>query len=127
MRRVLNAYLQFIEQDTSDSLIVAATNNPYILDQALFRRFDDVLHYHLPNDVEIMRLIENRLGSFRAKALDLKTCAGLAESLSHAEVARACDDAIKEAILADRDSVTVSLLKKMIEERLSAYKASEKG
>lgn len=53
MRRVLNAFLQFIEQDTSDSLIVAATNNPHILDQALFRRFDDVLHYHLPEKVEL--------------------------------------------------------------------------
>ena len=61
MRRVLNAFLQFIERDESDSLIVAATNNPRILDQALFRRFDDVLHYHLPEKAEIERLIDNRL------------------------------------------------------------------
>ena len=127
MRRVLNAFLQFIEQDTSDSLIVAATNSPRILDQALFRRFDDVLHYHLPDCVEIRRLIENRLGSFRTKSMKLDACAELAVSLSHAEVAQACDDAIKEAILADRKSVTATLLKKMIEERLSAYRASEKG
>jgi SpoVK/Ycf46/Vps4 family AAA+-type ATPase len=41
MRRVLNALLQFIEQDASDSLIIGATNNPSLLDRALFRRFDD--------------------------------------------------------------------------------------
>lgn len=48
MRRILNSFLQFIEQDASDSIIIAATNNQKILDQALFRRFDDVLHYDLP-------------------------------------------------------------------------------
>ena len=50
MRRVLNSFLQFIEQDTSDSLIVAATNSPRLLDRALFRRFDDVLYYSRPDE-----------------------------------------------------------------------------
>jgi SpoVK/Ycf46/Vps4 family AAA+-type ATPase len=43
IRRVLNSFLQFLENDDSDSLIVAATNNPQLLDAALFRRFDDVI------------------------------------------------------------------------------------
>ena len=124
MRRVLNAFLQFIERDSSDSLIVAATNNPRILDQALFRRFDDVLHYHLPEKAEIERLIENRLGAFRSNKMHLETSAKIAESLSHAEIAQACDDAIKETILADRKTVTATLLKKMLQERRSAYKSS---
>ncbi len=125
MRRVLNSFLQFIERDTSDSLIVAVTNNPNILDQALFRRFDDVLHYHLPEKVEIERLIANRLGSFRSNEMGLETSVNMAESLSHAEITRACDDAIKETILADRKIVTATLLKKMLQERRSAYQASK--
>ena len=48
MSRILNSFLQFIEQDSSDSIIIAATNNQKLLDQALFRRFDDVLHYSMP-------------------------------------------------------------------------------
>ena len=127
MRRVLNSFLQFIERDSSDSLIVAATNNPRILDQALFRRFDDVLNYHLPEKAEIGRLIENRLGSFRSNKMQLEASAKIAESLSHAEIAQACDDAIKEAILADRKTVTATLLKQMLQERRSAYKASTRG
>lgn len=124
MRRVLNAFLQFIERDTSDSLILAATNNPRILDQALFRRFDDVLHYRLPERAEIARLIENRLGSFRSKSVPLENSIKIAASLSHAEITQACDDAIKETILADGKSVTATLLKKMLQERRSAYEAS---
>ncbi len=127
MRRVLGSFLQFIERDSSDSLIVAATNTPRILDQALFRRFDDVLHYHLPGKDEIQRLIENRLGSFRSKKMRLKTSAQIAESLSHAEIAQACDDTIKETILTDRKTVTATLLKQMLQERQSAYKASTRG
>ena len=126
MRRVLNAFLQFIERDNSDGLIVAATNNPYILDQALFRRFDDVLYYRLPEQEEIVRLIENRLGSFRAKTMPLEAAAKMADSLSHAEIARACEDAIKEAILDDRKTVTATLLKQMLRERRAAYTAPTK-
>lgn len=126
MRRVLNAFLQFIERDNSDSLIVAATNNPRILDQALFRRFDDVLYYRLPEQEEIVRLIENRHGSFRAKKMPLEATAKMADSLSHAEITQACEDAIKEAILDDRKTVTATLLKQMLRERRDAYTAPTK-
>lgn len=121
MRRVLNSFLQFIERDESDGLIVAATNSPRILDQALFRRFDDVLHYGLPEAPEIERLISCRLGAFRRKGMRLASVSKAAETLSHAEVAQACDDAIKECILEDQGSVSLALLKKMLVERRSAY------
>jgi len=49
IRRVLNSFLQLLEKDTSNSLIVAATNHPEMLDRALFRRFDDVIEYGLPD------------------------------------------------------------------------------
>ncbi len=127
MRRVLNAFLQFIERDSSDSLIIAATNNPRILDQALFRRFDDTLHYHLPEKPEIKQLIENRLGSFLPQNKSLEASTKAALSLSHAEIGQACDDAIKDTILTDQEIVKLPLLKKMLQERHSAYKPSTRG
>ena len=63
MRRVLNSFLQFIEQDSSDSMMIAATNSPKLLDRALFRRFDDVMYYEQPGEDERKRLIENALGT----------------------------------------------------------------
>ncbi len=127
MRRVVNSFLQFIEKDSSDSLIVAATNNPRILDQAFFRRFDDIMHYRLPLKPEITRLIENRLGSFHPKKMQLDVSVKAAESLSHAEIAQACNDAIKETILLNRKTVTATLLKEMLGERRSAYRDSIRG
>ena len=49
IRRVLNSFLQFLENDDGPSLIIAATNHPELLDKALARRFDDVIVYALPN------------------------------------------------------------------------------
>lgn len=119
MRRVLNSFLQFIERDHSDSLIIAATNNLELLDQALFRRFDDVIHYQLPTDQEKMQLLKNRLnGNISQKDIDLI----LPEltSLSHAEINQACLDAIKESVI-NEVKISPDLVIKTIRERKSAY------
>ncbi len=57
IRRILNSFLLMIEQDDSNSVIVAATNHPDILDEALFRRFDDVVEYHVPSKAEVQALL----------------------------------------------------------------------
>jgi SpoVK/Ycf46/Vps4 family AAA+-type ATPase len=121
MRRVLTSFLQFIENDTSDNLIVAATNNLRLLDRALFRRFDDVLHYDLPGEEERSRLIANLLGTFYDERFPLAKAVAVAEGLSHAEINRACRDAIKSAILSNRSRVTLDSLIKLLKERHAAY------
>jgi len=127
MRRVLNTFLQFIEQDRSDSFIVAATNSVKLLDQALFRRFDDVLYYDYPTQSEIIQLIENRMSGFcDCSSYSVYEVAELSKRLSHADITKACDDAIKEAILSDQNTVAPELLRKMITERLSVYDWGEK-
>ncbi len=119
MRRVLNSFLQFIERDHSDSLIIAATNNLELLDQALFRRFDDVIHYQLPSEVEKIQLLRNRLNGNLSQN-DINSILPELDSLSHAEINQACLDAIKTSIIAD-SKVTPDLVIKTIQERKSAY------
>ncbi len=120
MRRVLNAFLQFIEQDTSDSLIIAATNSPELLDHALFRRFDDVLHYFQPDDEERRRLIANVLSDFMPSRLAWKSLILESRGLSHAEIDTACRDAIKRAVLDDRARVTSADVRAMLRDRAMA-------
>lgn len=121
MRRVLNAFLQFIEQDESDSLIVAATNNPSLLDHALFRRFDDVLHYHKPTENERQHLMENVLGTFLEARIAWKKVLEASDGLSHAEIDHACRDSIKTAILSDNKKINAIQLLEALNLRHGAY------
>lgn len=122
MRRVLNALLQFIEQDASDSLIIGATNKPALLDRALFRRFDDVLTYNVPDAPSRQRLMTNILGPYKLKGMAWKTVLTESDGLSHSEIAHACQDAIKEAILNDRHSVNKDSLIKVLRERSQTHR-----
>ena len=124
MRRILNSFLQFIEQDTSESLIIAATNNQKLLDQALFRRFDDVLHYSLPTDDEIQRLFEYKLVSYDSHFIISDTLIHDAKGLSHAEIVKVCEDAIKSSILNSR-SITKEEISALLHERKTVYSCKE--
>lgn len=115
IRRVLNSFLQFLEQDESDSLIIAATNLEAILDDALFRRFDDFIRYQLPGEDERRTLIKNRLSSFKLTKRDVEQTALAADGLSHAELCRACDQAAKLAVLSDRRDIKTSELERAIQ------------
>jgi AAA+ superfamily predicted ATPase len=121
MRRVLNALLQFIERDTSESMIVAATNSPQLLDRALFRRFDDVLIYTLPEERDRKRLIENALSSFLSESFDWKSILAASETLSSAEIFQACCDGLKDAILQDRTFVSSDSLVLALHDRRNSH------
>ena len=119
MRRVLNSFLQFLEADDSDSLILAATNHQEILDPALFRRFDDVIRYGLPEPEHIERLAKNRLNMFRLNRVRWNDVRVAATGLSYAEVARACNEAAKSAVLQDLNDISTELFVSAIKERSS--------
>jgi SpoVK/Ycf46/Vps4 family AAA+-type ATPase len=117
IRRVLNSFLQFLERDDSDSIVVAATNFVGMLDEALFRRFDDVIEYDLPDEATVRRLIQNRLASFDLDDVKWETVKVAARGLSHAEAARACDDAARSAIMAGGRVITNKSLTQALRSR----------
>ena len=119
IRRVLNSFLQMIEQDRSHSLVVAATNHPAILDSALFRRFDDVLHYELPEMSQIVSLLEARLSDAVTDGIQWQRLAELAAGLSYAEITRASNEALKDALIHERSKVRESDVQTMLKERKS--------
>ena len=117
IRRVLNSFLQMIEQDRSHSLIISATNHAEILDHALFRRFDDVLHYALPTEPQIAVLLRTRLKDLSAQAVSWNRLAKTAAGLSYAEVTRSTDEVLKEAIINNREHVTEEEINRSLVER----------
>lgn len=120
MRRILNSFLQFIEQDKSGSIIFGATNNIKIIDSALFRRFDDIIHYSIPNEEEIKSLIILKLSKFLDK-FNFDKVAVIAKGLSHSEITNACNDALKEIILTNKKVISQKLLIQMLKDRKANY------
>ena len=119
IRRVLNSFLQMIEQDRSHSLVVAATNHAAILDSALFRRFDDILQYELPDASQVVRLLRARLSGSVAKGTRWQSLAEVAAGLSYAEITRASNEALKDALIHERAKVREKDVQAMLEERKS--------
>ncbi len=120
IRRVLNSFLQFLEQDTSDSVVVAATNHPKLLDRALFRRFDAVIEYRLPSSDVAQRVMRARLARLDTSDVDWSAIGDAAARLSHAELTRACELAAKDALLAQRKRIGTTELMDALNERRAA-------
>ncbi len=121
IRRVLNSFLQFLEQDESDSLVLGATNYVGLLDRALFRRFDALLEYALPTADVAARVMRTRLGLLDTSSLNWDAAAKAADGLSHAEITMACDQAAKDAILDHSTAVRDSDLAFALEERSNTH------
>lgn len=120
IRRVLNSFLQFLENDDGPSLIVAATNHPELLDKAVFRRFDDVISYGLP-DPDIARgILESHLTGFKLNRIDWSSILDATNGLSQAEISRAADEAAKIAVLSDSDQIGTPTLLSTLAERRAA-------
>jgi SpoVK/Ycf46/Vps4 family AAA+-type ATPase len=116
IRRVLNSFLLMIEQDQSHSLILAATNHPDILDTALFRRFDDVLSYTLPDTQQIEELLRSRL-EVVTRGVRWSGLAAESAGLSYAEVGRAVEEVLKAALIEGTEEIGEAEILRMLTER----------
>jgi SpoVK/Ycf46/Vps4 family AAA+-type ATPase len=118
MRRVLNSFLQFMEEGNStDSLIICSTNHPSLLDRALLRRYDQVLEFDAPTSAQIKQLITASIVPMKPARLAWKDIIHAAGGLSHSEIVRAIDDAIKTAILDERKHLSTDNLVDRLQER----------
>lgn len=118
MRRVLNSFLLFLEEPNStDSVVLSATNHPELLDRALFRRFDDILEYALPDRKAIRGLLAARLNTFQPTRIAWAKVVEAASGLSQADLSRAAAEVMKSAILREERTVTTDELIKALRER----------
>lgn len=122
IRRVLNSVLTFMEEpNATDSLVVAATNHPEILDKALARRFDEIVQYDLPDFEAARAILARRLGRLKISAKGWTDILPATEGLSQGELVRAADTVVKDAILEGTAKVSVPVLRAALEDR-TAFK-----
>jgi SpoVK/Ycf46/Vps4 family AAA+-type ATPase len=105
MNRVVTAFLQLVDADMSGSILVAATNHVELLDRAVFRRFDVIVPFDKPTREQIADLMKLRLSTVGLTEEMATRLAAHAEGWSFADVARACDDAVRTMALDDREEV----------------------
>ena len=118
IRRVLNSVLAFMEEPNStDSLVVAATNHVEILDQALARRFGEVVEYGLPDLVGARGVLDRRLGRFKLAPRSWALIEPELEGLSQAELVQAADAVTKDAILDGETRISADALKLALQNR----------
>ncbi len=117
IRRVLNSFLQFLEFEETESLLVAATNHPQLLDSAMFRRFDAVIEYPLPSAPVVKALVLNRLANVKVGRISWGHVTKAAVGLSHAEVTMAAERAAKDLILLDKPEISTADLVNALNQR----------
>lgn len=116
-RRVLNSFLQFLDAAFPASLVVAATNHPQLLDKALYRRFDMVVEYGLPDRDAAVAVIRNRLTLVDTSRVKWDPVAVETDGLSQSELVRAAEAAAKNVLLSGRTSLTTNHMVMALRER----------
>lgn len=115
IKRVVNNFLQMLDNFGGESLIFCATNHQHLLDPAIWRRFDDVLYYDLPDTEAKERIFDLYLKPIkRDQNLALKTFAAQADQLSPADIKMIVEEAIKLCIIDGRKQVAAHDLEKAI-------------
>src|SRR5271165_5556936 len=126
--RIVNSLLQLMEEYDAPGLLVATTNIESSLDNALFRRFDEVFMVPLPGPEEIEKLLRMTLS-----AVKLSEPIGwqrLVDQLSGAPasmVVKAAQDAAKTGVLSGKEIVTESYIREAIAELHLNDSPAQKG
>lgn len=115
--RIVNSLLQLMEEYDAPGLLVATTNLQDSLDDALFRRFDDVFQIPLPGHNEILELLKTTLSAVPCDGrLPWKKAVDALNGASAAMVVKSAQDAAKYAVLSGEKKINSESLMTAINE-----------
>ncbi|MHA4846529.1 AAA family ATPase [Flavitalea antarctica] len=101
MKRVVNTILQLFDYLPQNSIVIAATNQMEMIDEALLRRFDTSITFELPSQGQIKELIDLTLKNGKFKfdnLLSAKKIMREAHGLSYYSIQKTLITAIKQSI-----------------------------
>jgi SpoVK/Ycf46/Vps4 family AAA+-type ATPase len=108
MKRVVNTILQLFDYLPQSSMVIAATNQNDMIDEALIRRFDLNLSFKLPTETQIKELIKLTLknGKFSFdKPLAIPSIVKLCRGLSYYGIQKTLISAIKQSLFDISDNI----------------------
>lgn len=106
MKRVVNTILQLFDYLPQSSMVICATNQKDMLDDALLRRFDMAIALELPDQKLIQELIQLVLkeGQFGFdRKVSMKKLIEAAQGLSYYSIQKTLINAIKQSLFAMKD------------------------
>ncbi|MCG2417955.1 ATP-binding protein [Aequorivita sp. F47161] len=122
IKRVLNSFLLQIEKDESNSLIIAATNMPENLDEALFRRFDDIINYPLPTEEQIYQFYKKELNDKLSDSHTiLLNLSKQSIGLNFSDLKRVCEDFLKNILIYGEEKSNLEFITEIINSRKKPY------
>lgn len=98
LKRLVTVLVQAIDEWPSDGLLVAATNHPELLDPAVWRRFDRVVEFPVPNETEIVATITRLCGSV-PETMTIRLLASLMKGHSFADITRSVLRIRRESVI----------------------------
>lgn len=111
LKRSVNAVLQMLDGYRGSSILIATTNYESLLDHAVWRRFDEVIRFEMPDLDQIMRLLSLKLSGIRRNFdTEDEHVTSVFKGLSHADIERVLRRAVKEMILSGREFLEKSHL-----------------
>lgn len=99
IKRVVNTFLQQIDNFKGRSIIVAATNYEQSLDYAIWRRFDETFCFDMPSNDEKIKLFSLRLKQFNGPVHSFETLLDATEGFSHSDIENVCKSIMRKCIL----------------------------
>lgn len=109
VRRVVATVLQLLEDIRGESLVIATSNHPDLLDSATWRRFDHVIPFVALNTAQRVQLIELKLLAMPHRISTQKWAHRLRDA-SPAEVELVCTDALRRGVLSGAERLTDELM-----------------
>lgn len=105
LKRVVNSLLQAIDFfESTQSLVIAASNHQYLLDPAVWRRFDEIVQFPLPDEEQRERYIRLLLNGVEFDGA-FPSLARALSSQSYSEIKRVVLEAVKSMILRGSSSL----------------------
>ena len=115
IKRVVNAFLQMLDNFHGRSLLIAATNFEQALDPALWRRFDEVMRFERPTVGRIEELMKKRLIPVMNSKISTKRYGAQLEGSTFADVERIATDVLKSCALDGKTQLQAEDIKKAME------------